>query len=52
MGATMNNDVLIKIAIVLLALSNLCNIIHDHLQDKQLEELKQQIVELTAKEDK
>lgn len=46
----MNDDVFIRIGIVLLALSNLCNIIHDHLQDKQIKELKQQIVELTAKE--
>lgn len=46
----MNDNIFLKIGIILLALSNLCNIIHDHLQDKQIEELKQQIVELTAKE--
>ena len=46
----MNDNVFIKIGIVLLALSNLCNIIHDYLQDKQIEELKQQIVEIMAKE--
>lgn len=48
----MNDNIFLKIGIVLLALANLCNTIHDHLQDKQIEELKQQIVELTAKEQK
>jgi len=46
----MNDDNLIRMDLILLVIAILCAHITNMLQDKQIEELKKQIVELTAKE--
>lgn len=48
----MNNDILFRIGLILLMLGVLLNSFANKLRDKQIKELKQQIVELTAKEAK
>lgn len=48
----MNDDNLIRMGLILLAMAILFAHITNMLQDKQMKELKQQIVELTAKEQK
>ena len=45
----MNNDILLRLGLILLALGVLLNSFANKSQDKQIKELKQQIIKLTAK---
>ena len=48
----MNDDILTRIGLILVALGILLSSFANKSQDKQIEELRKQIVELTAKEAK